>query len=323
MNFFLRLSAIVLWMSACGLAAAADVYPVKTVRIVVAFAAGGSTDLLARSVAQRLGESWKQSVIVDNRAGGGGIVGSDYAAKSPADGYTLLLGTNTTNAVSASLYAKLPFDPQRDFAAITEIATIPQMLSVHPSIPVKSLKELIALAKARPGELNFGTAGTGSTSHMAMELFQSVAKIKMTHVPYKGTGPAMIELIGGHLSLMFDVIMTSLPHVQSGKLRTLALSSLQRSAITPQVPTIAESGYPGFEAIVWFGLFAPTGTPPDIIKKVGEDTARILATPAMRELLASQGADIVASTPTVFTTRVNAEIVKWRKVIQDAGIKPE
>ena len=307
MNFFLRLSAIVLWVSACGLAAAADVYPAKTVRIVVAFAAGGSTDLLARSVAQRLGETWKQSVIVDNRA----------------DGYTLLLGTNTTNAVSASLYAKLPFDPQRDFAAITEIATIPQMLSVHPSIPVKSLKELIALAKARPGELNFGTAGTGSTSHMAMELFQSVAKIKMTHVPYKGTGPAMIELIGGHLSLMFDVIMTSLPHVQSGKLRTLALSSLQRSSITPQVPTIAESGYPGFEAIVWFGLFAPTGTPPDIIKKVGEDTARILATPAMRELLASQGADIVASTPTVFTTRVNAEIVKWRKVIQDAGIKPE
>jgi tripartite-type tricarboxylate transporter receptor subunit TctC len=324
MNFFLRLSAFVLtWFAACGAVLAADAYPTKIVRIVVAFAAGGSTDLLARSVAQRLGETWKQSVIVDNRAGGGGIVGSDYAAKSPADGYTILLGTNTTNAVAASLYAKLPFDPQRDFAAITEIATIPQMLSVHPSIPVKSVKELVALAKARPGELNFGTAGTGSTSHMAMELFQSVAKIKMTHVPYKGTGPAMIELLGGHLSLMFDVIMTSLPHVQTGKLRTLGLSSLQRSPITPQVPTIAESGYPGFEAIVWFGLFAPTGTPPDIIKKVSEDTARILAIPAMRELLASQGADIVASSPAVFTTRVNAEIGKWRKVIQDAGIKPE
>ena len=307
--------------SACAFAA--DVYPAKTVRIVVAFAAGGSTDLLARSVAQRLSEAWKQSVIVENRAGGGGIVGSDYVAKAPADGYTLLLGTNTTNAVSASLYAKLPFDPQRDFAAITEIATIPQMLSVHPSIPVKSVKDLVALAKARPNALNYGTAGTGSTSHMAMELFQSVAKIKMVHVPYKGTGPALIELLGGHLSLMFDVIMTSLPHVQSGKLRTLALSSLQRSPTAPQVPTIAESGYPGFEAIVWFGLFAPTGAPPEIIRKVNEETARVLATPNMRELLAGQGADIVASTPAVFAGRVASEIVKWRKVIQDAGIKPE
>ena len=302
---------------------AADVYPVKAVRIVVAFAAGGSTDLLARSVAQRLNEAWKSPVIVDNRAGGGGIVGSDHVAKAAPDGYTLLLGTNTTNAVAASLYAKLPFDPQRDFAAITEIATIPQMLSVHPSLPAKSVKDLVALARARPRDLNFGTAGTGSTSHMAMELFQSVAQIKMVHVPYKGTGPALIELLGGHLSLMFDVIMTSLPHVQAGKLRTLGLSSLQRSRITPQVPTIAESGYPGFEAIVWFGLFAPAGTPPDIIKKVNEETARVLAAPAMRELLAGQGADIVASSPTVFATRVQSEIVKWRKVIQDAGIKPE
>ena len=302
---------------------AADAYPAKTVRIVVAFAAGGSTDLLARSVAQRLSEAWKQSVIVDNRAGGGGIVGSDYVAKAPADGYTLLLGTNTTNAVSASLYAKLPFDPQRDFAAITEIATIPQMLSVHPSIPARSLKDLVVLARTHPNALNYGTAGTGSTSHMAMELFQSVAKIKMVHVPYKGTGPALIELLGGHLSLMFDVIMTSLPHVQTGKLRTLALSSLQRSATAPQVPTVAESGYPGFEAIVWFGLFAPAGAPPEIIRKVSEETARVLATPNMRELLAGQGADIVASTPAVFAGRVSNEIVKWRKVIQDAGIKPE
>ncbi|MEO7728613.1 MAG: tripartite tricarboxylate transporter substrate binding protein [Burkholderiales bacterium] len=323
MKSFLRLVSLALIPFAACSAHAADAYPAKTVRIVVAFAAGGSTDLLARSVAQRLNEAWKQSVIVDNRAGGGGIVGSDHVAKSPADGYTLLLGTNTTNAVSASLYAKLPFDPQRDFAAITEIANIPQMLSVHPSIPAKSLKELVALAKTHPGELNYGTAGTGSASHMAMELFQSVARVKMTHVPYKGTGPALIELLGGHLSLMFDVVMTSLPHVQAGKLRPLAVSSLQRSPVAPQVPTIAESGYPGFEAIVWFGLFAPTGTPPEIIRKVNEDTARIVNTPAMRELLASQGANIVASSPAVFTTRVNAEIGKWRKVIQDAGIKPE
>jgi tripartite-type tricarboxylate transporter receptor subunit TctC len=324
MNYFQRSVAFVAgWLAACGTAFAADAYPAKTVRIVVAFAAGGSTDLLARSIAQRLNEAWKTPVIVDNRAGGGGIVGSDYVAKSPADGYTLLLGTNTTNAVAASLYAKLPFDPQRDFVPITQIGSIPQMLSVHPSIPVKSFAELIALAKARPGALNYGTAGTGSTSHMAMELLQSVAKIRMVHVPYKGTGPALIDLLGGHLSLMFDVIMTSLPHVQSGKLRTLALSSLERSPLTPAVPTVAELGYPGFEAIVWFGLFAPAGTPPDIVRKVHEDTARLLSVPAMRELLSSQGTDIAASTPAAFGAYVTSEIGKWRKVIQDAGIKPE
>ena len=317
------LPAIVSLLVASTSVLAADAYPTKTVRIVVAFAAGGSTDLLARSVAQRLNDAWKQSVIVDNRAGGGGIVGSEYVAKSPPDGYTILLGTNTTNAVAASLYAKLSYDVQRDFTAITEIGNIPQMLSVHPSIPVKSVKELVALAKARPKELNYGTAGNGSTSHMAMELFQSVAKIQMVHVPYKGTGPAMIELLGGHLSLMFDVIMTSLPHVQTGKLRTLGVSSLQRSPIAPQVPTIAESGYPGYEAIVWFGLFMPTGAPPDVIRKVSEDTARVLKTPVMREVFAGQGLEVVASTPAVFAARVSDETVKWRKVIQDAGIKPE
>ncbi len=323
MHYLIRLVFAVAGIFPACTALAAEAYPAKTVRIVVAFAAGGSTDLLARNVAQRLSESWKQPVIVDNRAGGGGIVGSDYVAKSPADGYTLLLGTNTTNAVAASLYAKLPFDPQRDFAAITEIATIPQMLSVHPTIPAKSLKDLVALAKARPGELNYGTAGNGSTSHMAMELFQSVAKIRMTHVPYKGTGPAMIELLGGHLSLMFDVIMTSLPHVQTGKLRTLAVSSLQRSPTTPQVPTVAESGYPGFEAIVWFGLFTPAGAPPEVVRRISEDTARVLNMPSMRELLAGQGLEIVASNPAVFAARVDGEIIKWRKVIQDAGIKPQ
>jgi tripartite-type tricarboxylate transporter receptor subunit TctC len=323
MNCLIRLLLSVTIMFPASTALAADLYPSKAVRIVVPFAAGGSTDLLARNIAQRLNEAWKQPVIVDNRAGGGGIVGSEYVVKSPADGYTLLLGTNTTNAVAASLYAKLPYDMQRDFVPITEIATIPQLLSVHPSIPAKSLKDLVALARAHPGQLNYGTAGTGSTSHMAMELFQSMAKIKMVHVPYKGTGPALIDLLGGHLSLMFDVIMTSLPHVQTGKLRTLAVSSLQRSPTAPQVPTVAESGYPGFEAMVWFGLFAPTGAPPEVIRKVSEETARVLSTPSMRELLAGQGLEIVASNPAVFAARVNSETIKWRKVIQDAGIKPD
>jgi len=304
------------------LAAAADVYPAKLVKIVVPFAAGGSTDLLTRSVAQQLNEAWKRPVVVENRAGGGGIVGSEYVVKSPPDGYVLLLGTNTTHAAAATLYAKLPYDLRRDFAPITEIASIPLILSVHPSIPVKSVKELVALAKAQPGQLNFG-GGTGAAAHMAMALFESMAKIDMVHVPYKGSGPAMIDLLGGHLSLGFDAVMTTLPYAQTGRLRMLAVSSLKRSAVAPQVPTMAESGYPGYEAILWFGLFAPAGTPADIVKKINEETGRSVATPRMRELLASQGLEIVASSPAEFTARVDREIVKWRKVILDAGIKLE
>jgi tripartite-type tricarboxylate transporter receptor subunit TctC len=304
-------------------AQSADAFPAKLVRIVVPFAAGGSTDLLARSVAQRLSDAWRQPVIVDNRVGGGGMVGSEQVARSPADGHTLLVGTVTTHGVAPGLYRKLPIDPQRDFAPITEFALIPQVLSVHPSVPVKSVSELATLSRKRPGELNYGTAGNGSASHMAMELFQSVAKVKMTHVPYKGTGPALAELLGGHLSLMFDVVMTSLPHMQSGRLRPLAVSSLQRSKSVPNIPTVAELGYPGFEAIVWFGLFAPVNTPADVVKKISEEVARSLRAPKMQELLSSQGLEIVASTPAQFSARVASEITKWRKVIADAGIKAE
>ena len=323
MPSFIHAGVAVVLALIAGAAVAAESYPAKTVRIVVPFAAGGSTDLLARSIAQRLNEAWKQPVIVDNRAGGGGIVGSDHVAKSAPDGYTILMGTPTTLAVAASLYARLPYDPQRDFAPITEIAFIPQLLSVHPTIPTRSVKELVALARSRPGDLNYGTAGSGSASHMAMELFLSVAKIKMTHVPYKGTGPALTDLLGGHLSLMFDVIMTTLPHMQAGKLRTIGISSLERHPVTPNVPTIAESGYPGYEALVWFGFVAPAKTPPEIVRRVQEEVGRSLKTPAMRDLLGSQGLVIVANTPAEFGKRVAFEIVKWRKVIQDAGIKLE
>ena len=317
----MRHGLISLLLLGASFAAGAADFPVRQVRIVVPFAAGGSTDLLARNIAQRLNEGWKQPVIVENRAGGGGIVGSEHVVKSAPDGYTMLMGTVTTHAVSVSLYRKLPFDPQRDFAPLIEIAHIPQMLSVHPSIPVRSIKELVALARARPGEMNYGTAGAGSASHMAMEYFQSMAKIKMVHVPYKGTGPALIDLLGGHLGLMFDVIMTSLPHVQTGKLRTLGISSLKRSPITPDVPTIAESGYPGYEAMVWFAFFAPAGTPPDVVRRINEETARALQSAKMREILASQGLEVVAGSPADLGKRVASEIAKWRKVINEAGIK--
>jgi tripartite-type tricarboxylate transporter receptor subunit TctC len=314
-----RLLAVVL-VAGPGAVSAAD-YPVKTVRIVVPFAAGGSTDLLARNVAQRLSEAWKQPVIVDNRAGGGGIIGADHAAKSPPDGYTLLLGTVTTHGVAPTLYPKLPFDAIRDFAAVVELASIPQLLSVHPSIPVRSFKEFLALARAKPGALNFGTGGQGSASHMAAELLMSMAKIRMVHVPYKGTGPAMSELLGGHLSLMFDVVMTSLPHAKAGRLRSVGISSLTRSEVIPDVPTLHESGMPGFEALVWFGLFAPAGAPPDIVRRINEETVRALRQPKMREILIGQGIDVVAGTPQEFTARVKDEVGKWGKVIRDAGIK--
>jgi tripartite-type tricarboxylate transporter receptor subunit TctC len=301
-------------------AAAEAAYPSKLVRVVVPFAAGGSTDLLARNIAQLLNEAWKQPVIVENRVGGAGIVGSELVAKSPPDGYTLLIGTVTTHAVAATLYHKLPYDVQKSFAPITEFAYTAQLLSLHPSIPARSVKELVALAKARPGALNYGSAGNGTTSHMAMELFKSMAKVDLVHVPYKGTGPAMTDLLGGHIALMFDVIMTSLPNMQSGKLRTIGISSLKRDPLAPDVPTIAESGYPGYEALVWFGLFAPAGTPGEIVRKVQEEIARALETPKMREILASQGLIVVASRPPEFAAKIAAEVAKWRKVIHQAGI---
>jgi tripartite-type tricarboxylate transporter receptor subunit TctC len=323
-GFLASLAAVLSCASLADSASAAEAaYPSKLVRVVVPFAAGGSTDLLARNIAQRLNEAWKQPVIVENRVGGAGIVGSELVAKSPPDGYTLLIGTVTTHAVAATLYKKLPYDVQKSFAPITEFSYTAQLLSVHPSIPTKSVKELVALAGARPGALNYGSAGNGTTSQMAMELFKSVAKIDVVHVPYKGTGPAMTDLLGGHIALMFDVIMTSLPHMQSGKLRTIGISSLKRDPLAPDVPTIAESGYPGYEALVWFGLFAPAGTPAEIVRSIQEEIARALATPKMRELLASQGLVVVASTPTEFAARVGSEVVKWRKVIQDARITLE
>ena len=314
------ISSFLLGWLVCFAACAADDYPSRMVRIVVPFASGGSADLLTRNVAQRLDEAWKQTVVVDNRAGGGGIVGSEEVMRSAPDGYTLLVGTVTTHAVSAALYRKPPFDPQRDFAPIIEFAYIAQLLSVHPSVPALSVKQLIAIAKG-PGQLKYGTAGPGSVSHMAMELFQSMGKVKMVHVPYKGTGPALEGLLRGDLSVMFDVIMTTLPHMRAGKLRTLGVSSLQRSSIVPEVPTIAELGYPGYEAVVWFGLFAPAGTPPELIRRINEDTARALLTSRTRDILAAQGVKIVASSPTAFSDRVSAEIAKWTKVVQEARIK--
>jgi tripartite-type tricarboxylate transporter receptor subunit TctC len=299
----------------------AEPYPAKPVRIVVPFAAGGSTDILARSIAQRLNESLRAPVIVENRPGGGAVVGAEYVAKSAPDGYTVLMGTNTTHAVAPHLYSKLPYNPLRDFVAVSEVAYNPQFLDVHPSIPARSVKELIALAHARPGQLNYGSAGQGTTAHMAMELFRSMAKVDLVHVPYKGTGPALIDLIGGHLSLMFDVVLTTLPHMRSGKVRVLGVSSLTRVEVAPEVPTIAESGLPGYEALVWFGLFLPAGTPPELVSRLSSEVSAIVRHPKLRETFTLQGLTPVGSTSAEFTERVRKEHALWGKVIREAGIR--
>lgn len=303
-------------------ASAQDIYPSKLVKLVVPFAAGGSTDLLARSLAERLSDVWKQPMIVENRNGAGGTIGSGVVAKSNPDGYTLLLGTVTTHAVAQTLHPKLPYDVQRDFEPISELVTIPQLLSVHPSLPIRSVQELVSYAKSKPGEITHGNA-TGAAAHMSMELLASRAGIKTLHVPYQGSGPTMVALLGGHLAAGFDVIMTTLPHMQAGRLRPLAVTSPKRSPLAPQVPTVAESGYPGFEASVWFGLFAPAGTPPNILNKISEDSRRVLTEPKMREKLEAAGFEIIASSPNAFTARLKDDIQKWRKVILDTNIKPE
>lgn len=297
---------------------AADTYPSKLIRIIVPFPAGGSTDGVARAVAQRMNEAWSQPVVVDNRPGAGGTLGSEVVAKSASDGYTILLGTVSTHAVAVSLYSKLSYDPLKDFAPLTELATVPNILDVTPAVPAKSVKELIALAKAKPGRFNFASNGNGTSNHLAGELFKSMAGIDLVHIPYKGAAPALMDTIAGQTTVMFDVIMTSLPHLKSGKLRGLAVSSAQRSPLLPELPAVAET-LPGFEAIVWFGMFAPAATPKEIVNKLNGELVKIVNAPKMKELLASQGAEPVGNTPEQFTARIKSEIGKWAKVVKDSG----
>jgi len=309
------------WLSVAS--NAADPYPAKTVRVVVPFPAGGSTDLVARNLAQRLSELWGQPVVIENRAGVAGVAGSDYVAKATADGYTLLVASLSTHAVAPSLYGKLPYDPVRDFAHLTELVAIPNAVSVHPSIPARSVKELVALAKAHPGQLNYASNGTGTSNHLATELFKTRAGISLFHVPYKGSAPAMIDLLGGHISMMLDVVMTSQPHIKTGKIRGIATTGLARSAVLPEVPTIAESGYPAFEAIVWLGFFGPAGLPRELAAKLNADAVSVLNSPKMKAVLNEQGWDVIANSQAQFTIRIRDEIVKWRKVVQDSGAKAD
>lgn len=304
-------------------AAAQDKWPSKIVRIVVPFAAGGSTDLIARQIAQDLGERIKGTVIVDNRPGAGGTIGSEYVSKLPADGYTLLMGSVSTHAVAPSIYAKLRYDPIKDFTPLTMVATIPNVMVVHPSLPVNSVKELVELSKKQPGSISFASNGNGTSNHLAAELFKNAAGAQMIHTPYKGSGPAMLDLLGGHVNMMLDVIMTSYPAIKNGKLKALAVTSPGRSSLLPDVPTVAESGYPGFEAIVWFGLFAPPHMPAALQNRISNDLIAVLQSKKMKDYLNEQGAQVTANTPAQFSDAIAVDIVKWQKVVKAAGVLPE
>jgi len=306
---------------AAPLAGAQATYPTKPIRIVVPFPAGGTTDILARAAAQRLSETLGQPAVVDNRPGAGGNIGAELVAKAPPDGHTLLMGTVGTHAINASLYSKMPYDHVRDFAPIILVAGVPNVLVVHPSVPAGSVKELIAYAKANPGKLNFASSGSGTSIHLAGELFKTMAGVQMAHVPYKGSAPAVTDLLGGQVQLMFDNLPSALPHIKAGKLKALAVTSATRAAALPDVPTVAESGLAGFDATSWFGLLAPAGTPQPIIARLNSEVAKWLATAEAKEKMAGLGANTAGHSTDEFVRHIAAETTKWAKVVKESGAK--
>ena len=310
-------------LSSCAVigTAGAQAYPVKPVRIVVPFSPGGPNDILARIIGQKLTEAWNQQVIVENRPGGGTVIGTEIVAKSPPDGYTLLM-VSTSHATNTILLRKLPFDTLRDLAPVILVASSANVLVTHPSLPAKSVKELIAIAKARPDQVAYGSGGNGTSTHLAGAMLSLMGGVKMTHVPYKGAGPATVSLLSGEISLMFGTILSSIPHIKAGRMRALAASGSRRSPAMPEVPTVAET-LPGFEAAAWYGVSASGGTPKEVIAKLNQEIARVLNAGDMRERLAREGAEVVGGGPEQFDAFFRSEIGKWGKVIRAAGIKLE
>ena len=298
-------------------------FPVKPVRVITPFTAGSAIDTLARVVGQKLGDTWGQQVVIDNRIGANGIIGTEAAAKAPPDGYTVYLGNISTLAVNPHLYLKLPYDALRDFAPVTLAATIPVVLVVHPSLPVKSVRELIPLAKAHPGQLNYASGGTGSAQHLPMEMLRVETGINIVHVPYKGLGPAFSDVLGGQVPMMFTGVSNVVPYMKTGRLRVLAIGSPKRSATLPEVPTVAEAGVPGFDFDSWTGYLVPVGTPRELIVKLHADITRTLAAPEVRDKLVTLGFDLVGGTPEAFATLIRNDIARFGKLIKAAGIKAE
>ncbi len=303
-----------------GAAALAQSYPAKPIRIVVPYLAGGAADVVARLVAQKMTESLGQTVLVDNRAGGAANIGSDFVAKSPPDGYTLLMGS-PANVVNVSLFAKMPYDILKDLAPVTLMGTSANILIVHPSLPVKSVKELIAFAKARPGQLTYASSGNASSNHLSGELFRSLAHVDLVHVPYKGGGPAITDLLGGQVTMYFSSLPGALPFVHSGKLHALGVTSAKRAAAAPELPTIAEAGLPGYAFVAWHALLAPAGTPQAVIDKLNAEVVRIVTSPDTKSRLENQGVDVVGGTPAGLAAFLREEIAKCAKLVKLAGIK--
>jgi tripartite-type tricarboxylate transporter receptor subunit TctC len=302
--------------------AQADGYPSKSIRIIVPYPPGGFNDTLARTLGQKLNEKWGQAVIVDNRPGGGTTIGTNLAAKSAPDGYTLLI-VSFAFAVNPSLYATLPYDTSKDFAPVVLAANTPNLLVVNPDLPAKSVKELITLARSKPGALNYASAGNGSSNHLSMELFKSLTGVDAVHIPYKGSAPAVIDLIGGQVDLMFDNVPNVLAQVKAGKLRALAVSSGERSPFVKGLPTVAESGVPGFDVSVWFGVVAPAGTPQPVIAKLNAEINGVLKLPEIRQAFNSQGVETAGGTPAKFAAFIATQTTKWAKVVRDSGAKAE
>jgi tripartite-type tricarboxylate transporter receptor subunit TctC len=298
-------------------------YPESTVRIVAPFTPGGVTDVLSRELAAKMTQNWKTSVVAENRPGAAGIVGTQFVAGAAPDGYTLLLGTNGTNATNVALYAKLPYNPLRDFAPISMVATSYLVLLSHPSVPAASVRDLVALAKKRKGLLTYGSGGSGSTPHLAAELFKSMAGVDMVHIPYKGGAPAMIDMLAGRIDLYFSNTAVAMPHVGTGRIKILAVTSAKREPALPNVPTFAESGVPGYEVTSWFGLFAPAKTPQEVITKLHAEVARIVALPETMKHFDNAGLAAARSTPAEFSAFIRREIDKWTRVVKAAGIKAD
>jgi tripartite-type tricarboxylate transporter receptor subunit TctC len=312
---------VALAVAAFASAANAQAWPSKPIKWIVPFAPGGTTDILARTISEKLSQALGQPVIIENKPGAGGGVGAEFTAKAPADGYTIMGGTISTHAINASLYKSLPYDPIKDFAPITLIARVPNMLVVNPDVPAKNVAELIALMKANPAKYTFASSGNGTSQHLSGELFKAMAGVDMQHIPYKGSPPALQDVVAGQVTMTFDNITTAWPLAKAGKLRALAVTTAKRSSIAPDVPTLAESGLAGYEVGSWQGAFAPAGTPPEIVKRLNAEMVKIINSPDVREKLVGLGAEPVANTPEEFGALVKTEVVKWADVVKKSGAR--
>ena len=310
---------VALMLAAFASTANAQAWPAKPIKWIVPFAPGGTTDILARTIGEKLARALGQPVIIENKPGAGGGVGAEFTAKAPPDGYTIMGGTISTHAINASLYKSLPYDPVKDFVPITLIVRLPNMLVVNPDVPAKNVAELIALLKANPAKYTFASSGNGTSQHLSGELFKAMAGVEMQHIPYKGSPPALQDVVAGQVTMTFDNITTAWPLAKAGKLRALAVTTAKRASIAPDVPTLAESGLPGYEVGSWQGVFAPAGTPPEIVKRLNAEIVKIINLPDVKEKLLGLGAEPVGNTPEEFAVLVKAEIVKWADVVKKSG----